>query len=89
MGADHQHMAIVHENMRVVKMLLDHGANVHERCLGKFFLPNDQKDRANGQIKRFLERKDRQDSQVNLELDRIDLHSNHFSTTSTDYDGSV
>lgn len=89
-------MAIVNENVRIVKLLLDHGASVHERCLGSFFLPTDQKDKANGPIKRVLdkmkapkegEESDKKRINIEMELDQIDLQSNHFNTFSTDYDG--
>lgn len=36
-------MAIVNEDTKMVKYLLDCGANVHQRCMGRFFLPDDQK----------------------------------------------
>jgi ankyrin repeat protein len=29
----------------MVRLLIKNGANVQERCVGRFFLPNDQKDR--------------------------------------------
>lgn len=89
-------MAIVNENVRIVKLLLDHGASVHERCLGSFFLPTDQKDKANGPIKRVLdkvkasregEEPDKKRVNIEVDLDQIDLQSNHFNTFSTDYDG--
>ncbi|XP_076364510.1 LOW QUALITY PROTEIN: transient receptor potential cation channel subfamily V member 5-like [Tachypleus tridentatus] len=37
------HMAIVNEDPAMVKVLLDSGANYHERCVGNFFCPEDQK----------------------------------------------
>ncbi len=37
------HMAVVNEDPYMVRYLLQHGANVHQRCVGKFFLPDDQK----------------------------------------------
>lgn len=90
-------MAIVNENVRIVKLLLDHGASVHERCLGSFFMPIDQKDKANGPIKKVLDRlrvfKDREEvdtkrsSNVEMEIDQMDLQSNEFNTFSTDYNG--
>lgn len=92
-------MAIVNENVRIVKLLLDHGASVHERCLGSFFLPIDQKDKANGPIRRVLDRMkvlkdgeedvDKKRANVELELEQIDLQSNNFSTFDTNYDGYV
>lgn len=97
-------MAIVNENVKIVKLLLDHGANVHERCLGSFFLPLDQKDKANGIIRRVLDRSKSYGKRRNLksasnqvdadgsdfaELDQVDLESNHFSSLNTNYDGLV
>ena len=55
-GESSLHMAIVNENVRIVRLLLDHGACVHERCLGSFFLPEDQKDKANNLIRRSFDR---------------------------------
>lgn len=95
-------MAIVNENVKIVKLLLDHGANVHERCLGSFFLPIDQKDKANSQIKRLFDRlkslqKLRGESEpssanqmrlsIQCEIDQMDLQSNGFNTLTTNYDG--
>ena len=37
-------MAIVSEDPCMVKFLLLHGADVHEKCCGKFFCPEDQKN---------------------------------------------
>lgn len=36
-------MAIVNEDPSMVKFLLDSGANFHERCVGNFMCPEDQK----------------------------------------------
>lgn len=36
-------MAIVNEDPQLVKFLVDMGANVHQRCCGNFFTPDDQK----------------------------------------------
>ncbi|CAI9738794.1 transient receptor potential cation channel subfamily V member 5-like [Octopus vulgaris] len=38
------HMAIVNEDPAMVKFLLDHGVDYHQRCYGNFFCPDDQKD---------------------------------------------
>jgi transient receptor potential cation channel subfamily V protein 5 len=38
------HMAIVSEDPSMVKFLLSNGADVHQRCNGKFFCPDDQKN---------------------------------------------
>jgi transient receptor potential cation channel subfamily V protein 5 len=38
-------MAIVNEDLPTVKYLLKMGANIHQRCVGKFFLPDDQKNK--------------------------------------------
>lgn len=46
------HMAIVSEDPIMVKFLLCHGADVHERCCGKFFLPEDQKSGMQNSSKR-------------------------------------
>lgn len=37
-------MAIVSEDPLMVKFLLSNGADVHQRCNGKFFCPDDQKN---------------------------------------------
>jgi len=37
-------MAVVNEDPAMVKFLLDQGADVHARCCGNFFCPDDQKD---------------------------------------------
>ena len=37
-------MAISNEDPAMVKFLLDNNADCHERCCGKFFCPDDQKD---------------------------------------------
>lgn len=90
-GESSLHMAIVNEDIKIVKLLLDHGANVHERCLGSFFLPNDLKDKANNSIRRIFERANEADyvkeKTIESELEQIDLQSNHFSTLETNYDG--
>ena len=39
------HLAIINEDPSTVKMLLDNKADIHQRCLGKFFYPNDQKNK--------------------------------------------
>lgn len=38
------HMAIVSEDPSMTRFLLMHGADVHQRCCGKFFCPEDQKN---------------------------------------------
>ena len=38
------HMAIVSEDASMVRFLLLNGADVHQRCSGKFFCPEDQKN---------------------------------------------
>lgn len=76
-GESSLHMAIVNENVRIVKLLLDFGADVHERCLGSFFLPNDQIDTANSAIKNEIEK-----------ITAVDLNENHLlNTLDTNYDG--
>lgn len=42
-GENPLHIAIVNENSAMVKFLLLNGADVHQRCCGKFFCPDDQK----------------------------------------------
>lgn len=44
LGESALHIAIVNENVHMVKFLLDHGANIHQRCCGRFFCPEDQKN---------------------------------------------
>lgn len=43
-GESALHIAIVNENVHMVKILLDYGANIHQRCCGRFFCPEDQKN---------------------------------------------
>ncbi|KAK3087949.1 hypothetical protein FSP39_012710 [Pinctada imbricata] len=38
------HIAIVNEDPAMVKFILDHGGDYHERACGNFFCPDDQKD---------------------------------------------
>lgn len=33
----------MNEDIEMVRVLLKHGANVHQRCTGRFFCPDDQK----------------------------------------------
>ncbi|KAF2362077.1 Ankyrin repeat [Trinorchestia longiramus] len=42
-GENALHIAIVNEDPAMVKVLLDYGANYHERCIGNFFCAEDQK----------------------------------------------
>ena len=44
-GENALHMAIVAENPCLVKYLLVCGADVHQRCTGKFFTVDDQKQK--------------------------------------------
>ena len=37
-------MAIVNEDPAMVKFLLDHGADYHQRCCGNFFTADDQRE---------------------------------------------
>lgn len=37
-------MAIVNDDPHMMKILLDNGSDLHQRCTGKFFLPDDQKE---------------------------------------------
>ncbi len=36
-------MSVVAEDPTMVKYLLDQGINIHERCYGNFFCPDDQR----------------------------------------------
>ncbi len=38
-------MAIVNEDLKYVRFLLKRGVDIHQRCTGKFFFPDDQKNR--------------------------------------------
>ncbi|XP_076672805.1 transient receptor potential cation channel subfamily V member nanchung isoform X2 [Andrena cerasifolii] len=42
-GESALHIAVVNEDPALVKLLLDSGADVHERCVGNFMCPEDQK----------------------------------------------
>ena len=44
-GENSLHMAIVNENPNMVKFLLLYNVDMHQRCSGKFFCPNDQKNK--------------------------------------------
>jgi ankyrin repeat protein len=37
-------MAIVNEDLNMVKYLLQYKVDIHQRCCGKFFCPDDQKN---------------------------------------------
>lgn len=82
------HMAIVNESIKIVKWLLDRGASVHERCLGSFFLPLDQKESrgTNERVRRILSLATSADEHTKV---RPDFHwqSNEFSLLDTNYDG--
>jgi ankyrin repeat protein len=39
------HLAIINEDLEMVKFLLYKGADVNQRCTGRFFCPDDQKSR--------------------------------------------
>ncbi|XP_071154330.1 transient receptor potential cation channel subfamily V member 5-like isoform X7 [Mytilus edulis] len=43
-GESALHFAIVNEDPAMVKFLLDHGADYHQRATGNFFTPDDQKE---------------------------------------------
>jgi transient receptor potential cation channel subfamily V protein 5 len=34
----------VNEDVHMVKVLIDYGANIHQRCCGRFYCPEDQKN---------------------------------------------
>ncbi len=38
------HQAIVNEDPEMLRFLLGHGADVHQRCFGGFFCPDDQRE---------------------------------------------
>lgn len=81
-------MSIVNEDVRMVKLLLDRGANVHERCLGSFWLPDDQKAKTNAMLRKLLCTPESElTSQDRAQLQSIDLNSNHFGNQITDYNG--
>ena len=42
-GQSAVHLAIVAENPFILKRLIALGADVHQRCVGRFFMPDDQK----------------------------------------------
>ncbi len=46
-GQSALHLAIVNQDPYMVRTLLVKNANVHQRCCGKFFLPDDQKNSFN------------------------------------------
>ena len=46
-------MAIVSEDPVMVRILLVNGADVHQRCCGKFFCPEDQKSTASNSLESF------------------------------------
>jgi hypothetical protein len=37
-------MSIVNEDVALARFLLRNGANINERCIGRFFCPDDQKE---------------------------------------------
>ena len=43
-GESSIHIAIVYGDLEMVKMLVEAGADVHQRASGRFFLPEDQKE---------------------------------------------
>lgn len=88
-----QHMAIVNEDVRMVKLLLDCGANVHERSLGSFWVPDDQKDLTNKGLRELLTH-DKANNGYNetytSDLKDLDLSCNHISNRQlTNYGGYV
>lgn len=42
LGASALHLAIAYSNNELVSDLIDAGANIHQRAIGRFFLPKDQ-----------------------------------------------
>lgn len=38
------HMAIINEDPFMVKYLMRHNVDLHQRCCGRFFIPDDQKE---------------------------------------------
>ena len=46
-GESALHIAIIYGDLEHVKLLIACGANVNERAMGRFFLPEDQKPKRN------------------------------------------
>jgi ankyrin repeat protein len=44
-GENALHMAIVNEDPNMVKYLLSHNVNIHQRACGRFFWPDDKKQK--------------------------------------------
>ena len=42
-GESALHIAIINEDLQMVKLLVSYGADLHQRCSGRFFCPDDQK----------------------------------------------
>lgn len=83
-------MSIVNEDVTILKTLLDYGANVNQRCLGNFFLCEDQKNKVNIQEQKFAEQlKKRKRAKQHLlnQLNDFDWTSNQFQSPETNYDG--
>lgn len=49
-GENVLHMAVVAEDPTMVKYLLDLGIEIHEKCYGNFFCPEDQKPSRNDSL---------------------------------------
>ena len=50
LGESVLHIAIVNEDAKMVKFLLEHNANFHERCMGNFMCAEDQKPSRNDSL---------------------------------------
>ncbi len=44
------HQAIVNEDPEMLRFLLQHGADMHQRCVGAFFCPDDQRASRNDSL---------------------------------------
>ena len=50
LGENVLHMSVVAEDPTMVKYLLDQGIEIHEKCYGNFFCPEDQKPSRNDSL---------------------------------------
>ena len=42
-GQSSLHIAIINQDLQMVNFLIKNGADLYQRCIGNFFVPNDQK----------------------------------------------
>jgi transient receptor potential cation channel subfamily V protein 5 len=52
-GQSALHMAISNENPYLVKFLISYGIDLHQRCTGRFFFPDDQKNKIDSNASEF------------------------------------